>query len=107
MQPAAAARGRIPFMAVLMELRVYGTRGDFESFAARVEEYLETSGAPPPGLLAHVAYPVDGGWVSADVYRDEASWRAFAETALYPAYATLGLTTDEVVVRPVWNLARP
>lgn len=59
------------------------------------------------GLLAHVVYPVDDGFVVAEVWRTEAEGQAYPSEVLRPLAEEEGLSVQEVRARPVWSFARP
>lgn len=96
-------------MAVLLQFTVTpATRDQFDELDARLGESMaQHIGGPPPGLMSHMAYPDDGGFVVADVWRTESEGRSFLEAYLPPLLTELGLSADETVVRPVWSFARP
>lgn len=95
-------------MAVLLQFTVTpATQDQFHELAARLEESMAANGGPPQGLMSHVVYPSDGGFVVADVWRMESEGRPFLQDVVHPALARLGLTAGETIVRPVWSFARP
>ena len=95
-------------MAVLLELSIgVATRDQFRELDDRVGEAMMRAGGPPPGLLSHVVYPADDGFVVADVWRSESEGRAYVADVLVPLAEHLGLALSEPQVRPVWSFARP
>jgi hypothetical protein len=96
-------------MAVLMQLTVTpADRDRFDELDEKLGESMAGGiGGPPPGLMSHVVYPDDGGFIVADVWRTESEGRSFVELYLQPMLTRLGLTATEAVVRPVWSFARP
>lgn len=69
--------------------------------------------APPPGLLAHIVMPRDGGLRYVDVWQTEAAWIDFRDTRVEPAVgevlAGFGIphdhstvTTEEFEVVHAW-----
>ena len=94
-------------MAVLLQLTVSAaTRDQFDDLVARVEQAMEQAGGPPAGLMSHVVYPDDSGFVLADVWRTSDEARLYVNDVLGPL-TELGLETEEAAVRPVWSFARP
>lgn len=95
-------------MAVLLMFAVSpATQDQLEELDARLEKSLAQAAGPPPGLMSHVVYPEDDGFVVADVWRAEVDGRSFLDEVLRPLLDRLGLTPSETVVRPVWSFARP
>ena len=95
-------------VAVLLEFTVgAATHDQFNELDDRVGETMMRAGAPPPGLMAHVVYPVGDGFVVADVWSTEAEGQAYVSDVLTPLAKTLGLEPSEARVRPVWSFARP
>lgn len=95
-------------MAVLLELSVTAaTQELFNQLDDRVGEAMMQAGGPPAGLLAHVVYPVDDGFVVADVWRTEAEGQAYLSEVLRRLVDEEGLSVREVRARPVWSFARP
>ena len=85
-------------MAVLLQFTVTpATQDQFDELDLRLGESMVQGGGPPPGLMSHVVYPDEGGFVVADVWRAESDGRPFVEDV-----AVSGTT-----VRPVWSFARP
>ena len=97
-----------PEVAVLLELTVgAATHDQFNELDDRVGETMTRAGGPPPGLMAHVVYPADDGFVVAEVWGNEAVGQAYVNDVLTPLAKTLGLEPSEARVRPVWSFARP
>ncbi len=95
-------------MAVLLQLTVTpATQDQFNELDLRLEESMVQGGAPPPGLMSHVVYPDDGGFVVAEVWRTESDAQPFVQELLHPLLDQLGLTAGETTVLPVWSFARP
>ena len=94
-------------MAVLQQFPVTpATQDQFHELDAKLEESMMQSG-PPPGLMAHVVYPGNGGFVVSDVWRTESDAQPFVRDLLHPLLEQLGLTAGETAVLPVWSFARP
>lgn len=94
-------------MAVLIEIRVDGTRGEHDAADTLVSEAIEGGGGPPPGLMFHLSWPDGAGFVMVDVWRTEEEARPFLRDVVLPALAQAGLREVEPAVRPVWRMARP
>ena len=94
-------------MAVLLQFTVTpATHDQFNELDVRLEESM-MQGGPPPGLMSHVVYPDDDGFVVADVWRTESDAQPFVTDLLQPLLEQLGLTASETTVFPVWSFARP
>jgi hypothetical protein len=63
-------------IAVLYEFRGM-TQEQYDEFIAG-----QYRGEPMPGVIAHAAGPMDGGWWAFDVYEDEAAEQAIGPPAL-------------------------
>ena len=96
-------------MAVVVTFRIEGAdQGDHDRLEAALRERIEAAGGPPEGLIVHLAHPDDdGGFVAVEVFRNEATFRAFWSSMAEPALAAVGLTAELGVPVPVWSLARP
>ena len=95
-------------VAVLLEFTVgNATQDQFNALDDRVGETMMRAGGPPPGLMVHVVYPADDGFVVAEVWSTEVEGRAYVDDVLAPLVRTLGLEPSELRVRAVWSFARP
>lgn len=95
-------------MAVLLQFTVTpATQDQFNELDASLEESMAQRGGPPQGLMSHVVYPGEDGFVVAEVWRMESDGRPFVQDVVHPLLARLGLTAGETIVRPVWSFARP
>ena len=95
-------------MAVLLQLTVTpATRGQFDQLDVLVEQSMMQAGGPPAGLMAHVVFPQDEGFVVAEVWRTQAEGQPFVDEVLRPLLIGIGLTAAENTVLPVWSFARP
>ena len=95
-------------MAVLVDLTVTpATQEQFDQLDARVGQAMIQAGGPPAGLMSHVVYPQDEGFVVAEVWRTQAEGEPYVDEVLGPLLVELGLTATESTVRPVWSFARP
>jgi hypothetical protein len=96
-------------VAVVATFRLeHADHDDHERLSAAIEAAIEASGAPPDGLLVHVAHPdADGGFVSIEVFRNEDAYRRFWSDVVEPALASVGLRAVASPPQPVWSLSRP
>jgi hypothetical protein len=95
-------------MAAILRVGVASsTQDQFNELDARVGQAMQEAGGPPDGLMSHVVYPEGDGFVVAEVWRDEASGRAYVEDVLLQLVKELGLPLHEIVALPVWSFARP
>ena len=95
-------------MAVLVHLTVTpATQEQFDQLDARVGQAMSQAGGPPAGLMSHVVYPQDEGFVVAEVWRTQAEGQQYVDEVLGPLLTELGLTVAESTVLPVWSFARP
>ncbi len=95
-------------MAALIEITVSpADQALFNELDARVGQAMMDAGGPPDGLMSHVVYPVDEGFVVAEVWRAETEGRAYVDSVLAPMLTDLGLTLRGTTVRDVWSFARP
>ncbi|HEX8770422.1 MAG TPA: hypothetical protein VF711_06625 [Acidimicrobiales bacterium] len=72
-----------------------------------VETALARQGAPPDGLMVHLAYPSGRGFMIVEVWRSEDAFRSSWNDLVEPALAEVGLTAGEQEISPMWSLARP
>jgi hypothetical protein len=95
-------------MAVLIKLTVTPANQDiFNELDSRVGHVMAQAGGPPAGLMSHVVYPEDEGFVVAEVWRAEAEGQPYVDDVLRPLLDELGLTAEATTVVPVWSFARP
>lgn len=95
-------------MAVLLQLSVTpATQDEFNELDAQVGEAMTQAGGPPAGLMSHAVYPEGDGFVIAEVWRSEAEGQSYLGNVLRPLLAEVGLSGQDIVVRPVWSFARP
>ena len=95
-------------MAVLLQLTVTpATQDQFDRLDARVGQSMMQAGGPPAGLMSHVVYPDDDGFVIAEVWRTRAEGQPYVDDVLRPLLMELGLSANETTERPVWSFARP
>ncbi len=94
-------------MAVLLRVSVGpATRAEFDELDARVGQAMMQAG-PPDGLMSHVVYPEQEGFVLAEVWRGPDEGLTYLDTVLRPLMSELGLTGGETTVSQVWSFARP
>ncbi len=95
-------------MAVHLQLAVApATQDQFNELDAQVGQSMAQAGGPPAGLMSHVVYPADDGFVIDEVWRAETEGRLYADDVLRPLLTEAGLNAVETTVRPVWSFARP
>ncbi len=95
-------------MAVVLTLSVFpATQEQFNVLDDRVGEAMMSGGGPPAGLLSHVVYPGDDGFVVAGVWRTESEGRGYVDDVLRPLVTEVGLTPRETECLPAWSFARP
>jgi hypothetical protein len=76
-----------------------------DQYDAAIASSGMTSGGPgAPGCLFHWSAATDGGFRVIDVWRDQATFEAFAASTIIPAVAAAGLsTTPRIEYVPVHN----
>lgn len=74
---------------------------------AEVEGRLSAFGGPPEGLMAHIAYPCDGGLMTVDSFRSEQTCNAFIDDVLDPALSAVGMSATSRQVVSLWSFACP
>jgi hypothetical protein len=95
-------------MAVVLNLNVFpATQEQFNVLDDRVGEAMMSAGGPPAGLLSHVVYPGDDGFVVSGVWRTETEGRDYVDEVLRPMVKEVGLTPGETECLPAWSFARP
>ena len=95
-------------MAVVLRLTVSpATQEQFNELDALVGKSMMEAGGPPEGLMSHVVYPEDNGFVIAEVWRTEPAGRTYVEDVLRPLVTGLDLTAGELEIRSVWSFAMP
>jgi hypothetical protein len=83
-------------VAVLVATRIVkGSQVDVDQLSQRVEEAIAQQGAPPMGLMVHIAHPAGDGFVIQDVWRTEAEMRSYYDSVVLPALTATGLTHEE------------
>lgn len=95
-------------MAALLQVTIApATQDQFNELDARVGQAMMEAGGPPDGMMSHVVYPEADGFVIAQVWRDEATGRAYAGEVLRRLLDDLGLPSHQTTALPVWSFARP
>lgn len=94
-------------MAVMVKFRVAGTREEHDAVDIKVTEGIDAMGGPPAGLMFHLSWPEDDGFVMIDVWRTEEEARQFLDRVVVPAMTAVGLRITDPIVRSVWGMARP
>jgi hypothetical protein len=95
-------------MAVIVRIVIdSGSQHDHDRLGSAVETRLQDQGGPPDGLMVHLGWPVDGGFVITEAWRTEELFRKYQEDLLEPALAEAGLVATEPELSPAWSIARP
>ena len=58
---------------------------DHDRLGGAVETRLQNLGGPPDGLMVHLGYPADRGFVIVEAWRTEELFRSYQEQVLGPA----------------------
>jgi quinol monooxygenase YgiN len=69
----------------------------------RVREQAAPGNRPPPGLLYHVAGPIEGGWRVVEVWESQEAFERFFNEKLGQALQQVGMPSLEPQVFPVHN----
>jgi len=72
-----------------------------------VETALTRQGGPPNGLMVHLAYPSDEGFLIVDVWTSEDAFRAWWTDVMEPALADLDLRAGEHDISGRWPVPSP
>ena len=95
-------------MAVIARIVINSAeQGDHDRLGGAVETRLQDLGGPPDGLMVHLGYPADRGFVIVEAWRTEELFRWYREQALDPALREAGLAAREPEIGPAWTIARP
>lgn len=95
-------------MAVIASVAVVpATEDDHARVEKAVEVGLQRLGHPPDGLMVHLGYPVDDGFVIIEAWRTEDLFRAYMADILGPAFDEAGVVPGEPAIIPAWSIARP
>jgi hypothetical protein len=74
-------------------------------FAEGVEDVVAQSVVA--GLMSHVVYPEEAGFVLAEVWRGPDEGQTYLDTVVRPLMSELGRSAGETTVSQVWSFARP
>ncbi|MCC3768313.1 hypothetical protein [Streptomyces sp. UNOC14_S4] len=94
-------------MAIVVPLTVPGAGA--EAYAAVVDRltggkgFTSLSDVPAPGLVAHIAGPVEDGWRVIDVWDSPEAFEAFSAT-LRPIVEELGIEPSQPQITPAHNV---
>jgi hypothetical protein len=95
-------------MAVIVRIVVdSASQDDHDRLGDAVESRLQGQGGPPDGLMAHLGWPVNDGFVITEAWRTEELFRRCQEHVLEPALTEAGLMAIEPEISPAWSIARP
>jgi hypothetical protein len=67
-------------------------------------QQLRPTGTPPPGSLARVAGPVEGGWRVVAVWESQEAWDTFRRERLEPAIRQAGRPAPQIEVSPLHSV---
>jgi hypothetical protein len=95
-------------MAIVARILVEpAEQNDHDRLQGAVESRIQELGRPPDGLMVHVGYPHESGFMIVEVWRTEESFRAYVDEMLLPALGDAGLVAGEPEIGPAWSIARP
>jgi hypothetical protein len=95
-------------MAVIVRITIgSASQADHDRLGSAVETRLHDQGGPPDGLMVHLGWPVEEGFVITEAWRSEELFRKYQEHLLGPALTESGLTASEPEISPAWSIARP
>jgi hypothetical protein len=95
-------------MAVIVRIVIdSASQDDHDRLGGAVEARLHDQGGPPDGLMVHLGWPVDDGFVITEAWRTEELFRRYREHVLEPALSEAGLFAGEPEIGPAWSIARP
>jgi len=98
----------IPAMAVIVRIVIdAASQDDHDRLGNAVETRLHDQGGPPDGLMVHLGWPADGGFVVTEAWRNEELFRRYQEHLLEPALIEAGLAARAPEISPAWSIARP
>ena len=60
--------------------------------------------AQRPGFIAHVAWPVEGGWQVMEIWASETDFDSWAREVVLPAVSSKGIEPPKISVQPVHNV---
>jgi hypothetical protein len=95
-------------MAVIVRIVIdSASQADHDRLGAAVETRLHARGGPPDGLMVHLGWPVDDGFVITEAWRTEELFDRYRQELLEPALSEAGLVTRDPDISPAWSIARP
>ncbi|WP_405651652.1 hypothetical protein [Streptomyces sp. RK9] len=94
-------------MAIIVTIDIPGVGQElYDACVSRLTdggEFTSVADIPAPGLIAHAAGPVDGGWRVVDVWESEEAFESFGKI-LQPILADLGHADGEPQIIPAYNV---
>jgi hypothetical protein len=110
--PRRAGRGGTaeyrPAMAVIVRIVLdSASQEDHDRLGAAVEANLHDRGGPPDGLMVHLGWPEDDGFVITEAWRPDQLFHRYRLELLEPALSDAGLVASEPDISPAWSIARP
>ena len=97
-----------PAMAVIVRMVIdSASQADHDRLGAAVETRLHDRGGPPDGLMVHLGWPVDDGFVITEAWRTKELFDRYRQELLEPALSEAGLVATEPDISPAWSIARP
>jgi hypothetical protein len=95
-------------MAVIVRIVIdSASQDDHDRLGVAVEARIQAQGGPPDGLMVHLGWPADDGFVITEAWRTEELFRRYQKQLLEPALTEAGLVAREPDVSPAWSIARP
>jgi hypothetical protein len=95
-------------MAVIVRIVIASaSQDDHDRLGAAVEKRLDDLGGPPDGLMIHLGWPADDGFVITEAWRTEELFHRFRQELFEPALSEAGLVAGEPDISPAWSIARP
>ncbi|HMJ31830.1 MAG TPA: hypothetical protein VK512_24215 [Xanthobacteraceae bacterium] len=84
------------------------TQADYDAVAKQlaVRRKLHKSGWVAPGIIAHVAGPIENGWRVIDVWETEEAFRHFSDEFLRPAFKDGGVVEARPHIFQVYNFVK-
>ena len=95
-------------MAVIVRIVIdSASQEEHDRLGALVEARIAGQGGPPDGLMVHLGWPLDNGFVITEAWRSEELFRSYQQHLLDPALDEAGLLAGEPEILPAWSIARP
>lgn len=73
-----------------------------EQYEAMLRKF--DSNANPPGQIARLAGPFEGGWRVISVWESQEAYEAFRRNQLTPAIQQMGITRDQLQIAPLHSV---